>query len=350
MYVKIEDARKALDSMDDFARMDVGVDPFGPRKVIEDFFAQSEKDAEPVSKANEYPHEYKKLQALVGDLEPILEDVGAIIAGGAITSVFTNQEVNDLDIYFPNKESFSRFITSMLLKESGFQNFVHMTDRSILMTNHQEVKAQLIYYRFHGTAEDIFEDFDFSVNMGAYDFGRKCFVLHKDFLRHNAQRYFTINPFTAYPLISMLRVDKYQKKGYTTSKPQVLRLLLAITQLELDGWDDVVSQIGGMYGVNPEKLFDRSKEFSIDEVILQLDKVEALETSDYIQGVDFVDFKKNLESSITPELFNIIKGQESFYFYGKREDQLEKYMAGVAQEEPYSLPEIPGFSTKILPV
>ncbi|KVP96921.1 hypothetical protein WJ97_13955 [Burkholderia ubonensis] len=41
-------AREALDSMDDFARMDAGVDAKGPRGVLEQFIAQ----AKPVTEAD----------------------------------------------------------------------------------------------------------------------------------------------------------------------------------------------------------------------------------------------------------------------------------------------------------
>lgn len=34
---RLEAAREALDSMDDFARMEVSINPIGPRKVLEDF-------------------------------------------------------------------------------------------------------------------------------------------------------------------------------------------------------------------------------------------------------------------------------------------------------------------------
>ena len=40
MDVTIEQAREALDSLDDFARMDNGVDAHGPRGVLERFIAQ----------------------------------------------------------------------------------------------------------------------------------------------------------------------------------------------------------------------------------------------------------------------------------------------------------------------
>lgn len=38
--VTCELAAEALDSMDDFARMDFGVDPFGPRGVLERFISE----------------------------------------------------------------------------------------------------------------------------------------------------------------------------------------------------------------------------------------------------------------------------------------------------------------------
>lgn len=38
-------ARNALDSMDDYARMNVGVDPYGPRTVLEDFIRKAEAES-----------------------------------------------------------------------------------------------------------------------------------------------------------------------------------------------------------------------------------------------------------------------------------------------------------------
>src|SRR5690606_34187726 len=138
------------------------------------------------------------------------------------------------------------------------------TNRSVLITDHRKQKIQLVVYKFFPTVGDIFDEFDFTVNMGAYDFGEDRFVFHHNFFKHNSQRYIEINVNTAYPLISMLRVDKYRQKGYTVSKPQLLRLMFRINQLNLNSWDEVLDHVGGMYGVDPEKIFDKTKEFSID--------------------------------------------------------------------------------------
>src|SRR5690606_10611694 len=114
-----------------------------------------------------------------------------------------------------------------------------------------------IVYKFFETPEDVFNAFDFSVNMGAYDFKERNFVLDSRFLRHNAQRYLEVNTNTDYPLISVLRVDKYREKGYRISKPQMLALLMAVSSLKLDSWEQAQDQFSGMYGVDPDKLFDK---------------------------------------------------------------------------------------------
>ena len=49
---RLEAAREALDSMDDFARMEVSIDPVGPRKVLEDFIEAAAELARSVEDAD----------------------------------------------------------------------------------------------------------------------------------------------------------------------------------------------------------------------------------------------------------------------------------------------------------
>lgn len=48
---RLEAAREALDSMDDFARMEVSIDPIGPRKVLADFIEAAAELARSVEDA-----------------------------------------------------------------------------------------------------------------------------------------------------------------------------------------------------------------------------------------------------------------------------------------------------------
>ena len=182
----------------------------------------------------QYQNELRKIKSLVSeDTWEILQMSNAIIAGGAITSVFCNRDVNDLDVYFRNEEDFCVFLD--LVFGGGFHLVAcHMTNRSILFRDKvTKQDVQVIVYKFFENELAIFNDYDFTCNMGALSFGWKergypedeQFVLHSKFMQHNSQRYLEFNTGTAYPLISALRVSKYAEKGYNISKAQMpLRL------------------------------------------------------------------------------------------------------------------------------
>jgi hypothetical protein len=203
-----------------------------------------------------------------------LESNDAIIAGGAITSVFCNRDVNDLDIYLRREDDFFKLITE-LYSESNFTLIgANMTNRSILFRDKETKQdVQLIVYKFFPTVEDIFNDYDFTVNMGALSTSDDEFHFHADFFKHNSQRYLQFHTGTTYPLISALRVQKYKDKGYTISKAQLLRVLLTISKLEINSWDDIKDHCGGFYGLNMDEVFPEDKEFSLDLAIEILDQV-----------------------------------------------------------------------------
>ena len=61
---------------------------------------------------NRYPRQQEQLDRILGcgDLYRLLEDTNAIVAGGAITSIFSNKEINDVDVYFRKIEDMVNFI------------------------------------------------------------------------------------------------------------------------------------------------------------------------------------------------------------------------------------------------
>ncbi|HET8689808.1 MAG TPA: hypothetical protein VFM18_24660, partial [Methanosarcina sp.] len=219
-----------------------------------------------------YNTELKKLKNLVSsDTWDILVASNAIIAGGAITSVFCNREVNDIDVYFRNEEDFITFIEEVY---SGSYTLIanNMTNRSILFKDRKtEQDVQVICYKWFPHILGLFVDYDFTINMGALDCSNEEFLLGPQFLKHNAQRYLSFNEGTAYPLISALRVNKYLEKGYTISKAQMLRILLTINAKNIDSWETLKDEIGGMYGLDMNEVFDETKEFNLHDAIKTLD-------------------------------------------------------------------------------
>lgn len=90
---------------------------------------------------------------------------GAFIAGGAVTSVFTNQPINDVDVYFKSREHFEGAIESAY--EDGFW-CCDVSKRSVTFKDGDTI-IQYMHFDFFPTADDIFKAFDFTVCMGAYD-------------------------------------------------------------------------------------------------------------------------------------------------------------------------------------
>jgi len=167
-------------------------------------------------------------------------------------------------MYFRNKKDLSDF----LHEEMSANWIIAHTDKAFLF-KYQNIKIQAIYFQYFENAEEIFDKFDFTVCMGAFDFSTEKFVLHKDFLKHNVSKILKFNANTSYPIVSALRVDKYKKKGFSISKSEFLRIMLSILNLHIDNYQDLRNQMGGMYGENYDNVLEpkEGEEFDIVKII-----------------------------------------------------------------------------------
>lgn len=218
-----------------------------------------------------YEYEKKKFSNYLGGLYDYLKSYNAIVAGGSITSIFSNREINDVDVYFRNKEDLYGFLC-----EVGKDKFILAKTEKALLFIYDELKVQTIFFRYFDTIEQLFNTFDFTVCMGAYDFATEEFILHKDFLKHNSQRILKFNPETAYPIISEMRVQKYVDKGYYISRTERVKILLTICDLEIDSYDTLKEQCGGMYGESFDELIqnDCNDDFSIKKAVSKIEEVQ----------------------------------------------------------------------------
>lgn len=224
----------------------------------------------------EFKYEKRKLRKYLGNnLYNLLKQYNCIIAGGAILSLFSNTEINDIDVYFRNKND----LADMLNNEMEGQWIVAYTKKAFLF-KYEGIKVQTIYFRYFDSPEEIFDSFDFTVCMGAFDFKQEEFVLHKDFLRHNVSKTLKFNENTAYPIVSAIRVDKYKKKGFYISKVEYIKIILTIMNLKIDTYEELKEQMGGMYGENYDALLEPSEndEFNLPDIIR---KIGDIGTTDY---------------------------------------------------------------------
>jgi antitoxin component HigA of HigAB toxin-antitoxin module len=260
-----------------------------------------------------YIFEKKKLYNYLGKhLTDTLKEHNAYIAGGCITSLFCNREINDVDIYFKCKEDAGNFIET-IISDRGW--ILSHTNKATAF-KYGDKTCQVIHFDYFPEVKDIFSKFDFTVCMGAFDFNQDEFVLHEDFLKHNAQKILKFNENTAYPIISALRVQKYEDKYYTISKPEYIKVLLTCMNLKIDNYEDLKEQMSGMYGVNYDKILEpvKDQEFNLQDIIKSL--TDLILDDDYFKApvkYEFPDDIEDLAYKISGKKIKVVKFDNKYY-------------------------------------
>lgn len=221
--------------------------------------------------------EKNKLKNYIGeDVYLELKKYNAIIAGGMITSLFTGNDINDIDIYFSNYDDMIKFA------ENNIGHVVCHTNKATQWVEKYKdgfKTFQIIHYRIYDNAEEIFSTYDFTVCMGAYDFKSEEFIFHDEFFKHNSQRILKFNTGTSYPIISALRVQKYENKGYKISKAEMIRIIMQCMTLNVNSYDELKEHLGGMYGESYDRIFEGVNEDEFD-INLAIEKIAELSMSD----------------------------------------------------------------------
>src|ERR1700721_3436688 len=205
------------------------------------------------------------------EVETLVKGGGAIkdcfLAGGAITSLFTNRRIRDYDLYFKNKDAFVEAVRGMY--EDGCW-CVAITPRAVTFIENNETVYQLMSFSWFQTAEQIFDKFDFTCVMAAVDLETKEFFRHRDFIRHLAKRKLHFNHRTEFPIGAALRAQKYHGRGYSMDDSEYLKVMLACAFKEIKTWDELKNQIGGQYG--EAVVMETSKEFTLENAITSLNE------------------------------------------------------------------------------
>jgi len=243
------------------------------------------------------------------ELDPIgLE--GCFIAGGAVLSRVTKAEVVDWDIYPKTKEA-ALDICLTLVDNGCF--VLNITDRAItfksnylIADNGERQTLQVMTFDVFPTAQDIFDFFDFTVCMGAYDCDTKDYTFEESFWPDVASKTLRFNPKTKYPLASLIRLGKYRKKGYEIGKGETAKVALAVASKGLPtSWEELESQLGGVYGKSI-KVLTEDEGFTIDRAYEVLSDLEFNVT--YSDEGDF--------TWVTDEELKVILSIEPLVVYG----------------------------------
>lgn len=244
-----------------------------------------------------------------GEILQELKKYKCWIAGGAILSIFTGEEVNDVDVFFRSKED----VFNVINARSGNWYF---TKWSATTTDIIRKPVQLVYKNTFSSVEEIFKTFDFSVCCAAYDCETEEFVFGDTFFEDVMSRTIHFNHHTDGAIMTLPRIVKYQERGYSFPKPELMKVGLTLANYNLQSWDDVSDVLSGTYGSSFSNLADNMKEkgvdFSFDEAINVISKCEEDNIDDednrrYISAFDYADtIRKHLGLPIKYFVYNNI--------------------------------------------
>lgn len=277
--------------------------------------------------------EKNKLKSLLSkQLYNLLKKHELIIAGGTITSLFTGNEINDLDIYGRCNSDVYSFAKSAI--EDGSWVISHTHKATMFNYKDSPVPLQLIHYQCFKDIDELFNSFDFTVCMGAYDFKTEEFIFHPDFLKHNSQRILKFNSGTDFPIVSALRAQKYEDKGYKISKTEFIRAIMTCMNLDINSYEELKEHLGGLYGISFDRLFEdvEDEEFDMQTAINKL--------SDITKEEDYFTVPDLLDISIEEVLEDIDKSQKVCF---EHRDEMYRLMGNreivkmASKQEPDSI-------------
>src|SRR5689334_20628740 len=109
---------------------------------------------------SQFKFEKQKLLAHISneEIRQLFKSTNCIIAGGAITSIFSGKDINDVDVYFKDYDSLMIVLKNLFndndLEDKDYFDvgshsliFTNMTKKSVLFTK-DGLNIQLIYFKF----------------------------------------------------------------------------------------------------------------------------------------------------------------------------------------------------------
>lgn len=189
--------------------------------------------------AMKYTREAAYLRDQMGDeVMNLLKTFGGIVAGGAVTSVFSAARINDFDIFFPNEKQLNKAIASLALDDKAINTDSAL---SIVLGGH---RVQLVKVLTR-TPSEVISSFDFTICQAAFD-PDDGFIFGADFFQHLAQRRLVFNVKAEYPICSLYRARKFMKRGFSLSGIEAIKLGLRIHSLKIETYRDLRAQLMGI--------------------------------------------------------------------------------------------------------
>lgn len=231
--------------------MNLDIENHRVKQVVAKFFGLEDRVPVPTMVTGSNPPVFVKsditLQMLTEELLGEFADVGLILAGGAVLSIITGQNVNDLDFYMKDRQ---REAEVLLLLKKYFPGAGYVSRNAITMkrksSRSNKVWSIQLILRFAGPVHHIFETFDFTITQGAYDFCTKSFEFGERFMQDVAAKKLVYLGGSRYPICAMYRTKKYGERGYAVPGSTIMHIALSIVRLDIKTYGELKDQLMGI--------------------------------------------------------------------------------------------------------
>ena len=178
------------------------------------------------------------LDMLPDDIKRVLIDNKAIFAGSAM---IPKHEINDIDVFFYRYKDYKNAVNIITQTYKAFET----TNCVTINTNY--VKIQLCKYNY-STMARLVESFDFAHVQVAYDvFSQE--VIYTEQAKEAFISRTTTFTGSEYPLSSLIRLNKYYKRGYISGRGligEVLLIFKAILERGFEDYEDFKDQLNAI--------------------------------------------------------------------------------------------------------
>jgi hypothetical protein len=199
------------------------------------------------------------------------------IAGGMLTSIINKKNINDIDIFSMDKESYARIAKYM--SQIWPLEFKSDNARTYLASdkNGNDIKIQLINYTcMCGSAEEVINKFDFTISMASYNFVDNSVLCHDNFFIDNTKKELIYNPNSIRPLSTLYRLKKLFKRGYTIDGINLIKLGLAISKINIKTVKQYINEVQGIDTYilkNHFRIVQEMEKFDLDNVLSLLNNM-----------------------------------------------------------------------------
>ncbi len=236
----------------------------------------------------------------VSDIIKEMASLGLMLSGGAITSIFTDNHVNDLDFYIKDKSDvpkavafFSKWFSEPPYVTENAYTFKRKSSRS------RKIWTAQLVTRFTGQPAEILDTFDFTITQGLYDFENSQFVFGDRFFQDNAKKKLVYLGKSHFPICAMYRTKKYQMRGYNLPGSTIMHIALSIVRLDIKNYKELKQQLMGIDTIYLQGLLNSGKYDDALPVDYGTFLVDAFEKLDGVEH-DIEEFQDNWKTIVSP--------------------------------------------------